>query len=284
MKIDHELMLSRTYAGLYVVVVIFFVYLYQESIAFILHEWSDSADYHFAPYMYPLALYLIWDNRAVLAQQPVRPNGVGLLLIGLLLPIWLASSLIGFQIVEIVSVFGIFFIMTWGFWGTAVCQNLKLPLLLILLSAPIWWPVGALLQEITLSVSFYLLRLLGVTALLEGDYIVIPHGVFEVERVCGGLRYFLIALVNGMVLAYIIYQKTRTRILVSVMFILMGLIANWIRVVIVIVSGYWYGMDYFLVQDHETFGWIVYAIFMVITIYSALWLWPKKSDMKVVQS
>jgi hypothetical protein len=46
-----------------------------------------------------------------------------------------------------------------------------------------------------------------------------------------------------------------------------AIIANWIRVAVVIIAGHLTEMQTFLIKDHYYFGWVVFAILMVPVIY-----------------
>ena len=48
-----------------------------------------------------------------------------------------------------------------------------------------------------------------------------------------------------------------------------AIFANWLRIIIIIVVGTYTEMNHFIVRDHLTFGWIVFAICLLPLIYIA---------------
>src|SRR5690606_37229365 len=50
---------------------------------------------------------------------------------------------------------------------------------------------------------------------------------------------------------------------------LLGLIANWIRIFLLILIGYQTKMETPLMADHETFGWVIFGLLILPAIYFA---------------
>ena len=239
-----------------------FIFIYNQSFELVLKEWLESSDYSYGPLIIPISLYMIVRNRSVLSQLQINRHWFPLLGLLACVPVWMFGHLIGVQIIEVMLVFVLFVFLVWAYWGTEFISHIKMPVFLLILSAPIWGPLGVLLQEITSVVSYSMLRILGVPAFIEGHYITVPNGKFEIEQVCGGLRYFLAALVTVLVFVYFEYEKRSIQIYVTCTIVLVSIIANWIRVVIIMMVGHLYGMNIDFVQDHDTFGWVMFAIFL----------------------
>src|SRR5690606_30850662 len=59
---------------------------------------------------------------------------------------------------------------------------------------PVWGVVNSLLQSLTTQVVGWLLHLTGVVATIEGNFIHLPVGTFEIAAGCSGIHFFIVAL------------------------------------------------------------------------------------------
>src|SRR2546425_8427049 len=55
-----------------------FALLYRHVIVKLVHDWANDGNYSHGFLMVPLALYVVWERRAVLSRTRVRPSGWGL--------------------------------------------------------------------------------------------------------------------------------------------------------------------------------------------------------------
>lgn len=217
------------------------------------------------------ALLAMWMIVRVLRRQnsaarhtPVVPLGLSLasvalasayltnieLLYQLVMPVWLA------------------FLVACIYGG-----QLLLPLLratsVLYLAIPFWDYANSALQSLSALVSGFMLGGLGVNATIEGIYVTIDAGIFEVADGCSGLRYLLVS----MTLAYLhnaLHIRSRQRqLILMVAAICTALVTNWIRVVTIIYAGHSSGMQSDLVQDHELFGWLIYLASLLPLMFFA---------------
>ena len=141
-------------------------------------------------------------------------------------------------------------------------------LIYLLFAIPVWDYSNGLLQNLTTSVATAVLEASGLAVFIEGNRITIPYGTFEIAGGCSGLRYLLVALV---LVTYFSQQRPNTLTTVLKLFFIalfFGLLANWIRVVLIILIGYETEMQSSIVKDHEIFGWFVF----IGTFIPAFWL------------
>jgi exosortase len=155
----------------------------------------------------------------------------------------------------------------------------RLLLLLPIFTIPVWEELNDLLVNLSGFVVGKLVQLAHFPAVIEGNSIFIPYGHIVIADGCSGLRYFEIALA----LAYIVgllnnYDEKRlapTLLLAA----LLGLVANWIRIFILVVIGYESKMQSSLMSNHEYFGWALFGLMCLPALYFApVVTTPTRSD------
>lgn len=147
-----------------------------------------------------------------------------------------------------------------------------LPLLAMLsLTLPVWDILAYPLRVLATGVCQFLLGLLNIPALVEGFTIVIPQGNFVVAGSCSGLNFLLMGCMVGLYYGFQNFQRWPLRLVAFLAVVVFSLAANWLRIFILVLIGYYSDMQSSLVHDHEGFGWIVFAV----AIFLYLWLMSK---------
>lgn len=141
------------------------------------------------------------------------------------------------------------------------------PASLALFAVPFWEVFVPPLQALTVLVSGSAVRLIGIGAEISGDIIAIPSGRFEVAGSCSGLNYFIVGGFMGATYAYLFVEPWKGRLKVMALAVATAMVANWVRVVGLVIVGHMTQMQHSLMADHHTYGWIVFGLFM------GGWLW-----------
>lgn len=142
-------------------------------------------------------------------------------------------------------------------------------LALMIFIIPIWSELTPFLVDISSKMVGYAVKQSNLTALLDGNSIFIPSGTIYIADGCSGLRYLTIALLMGYLLILINQYRLRSAIITMVIALVLGLIANWLRIYLLVLIGYHTEMQSSLMQNHETFGWIVFTCILLPSIYLA---------------
>ena len=146
------------------------------------------------------------------------------------------------------------------FLGWRQVKPFIIPVGILFFAVPVWdflsWP----LQLITVEINRLLLGLFGIEFRVDGVFVyLIGVGVFEVAHGCSGLRYLLVGQLLAVLYGHLNFTRARTRLLLYFCGILFALLANWIRVFVIIYMGHETNMQSSLIADHDTFGWWVFA-------------------------
>src|SRR5690606_8871863 len=76
----------------------------------------------------------------------------------------------------------------WALTGARTARRFALPLGFFYFATPVWHLATDALQALTVAVVSTVVRVAGMPAFVEGNFIHLPSGTFEVEGGCAGLR------------------------------------------------------------------------------------------------
>ena len=198
-------------------------------------------------------------KRKVLSSIMPCPDYRALVVLVLACFIWLVAALVDVEIVEAVGLLAIILAIVWSLLGPRVSGVLLFPILFVIFAIPVWFPLIPLLQNMTASVVYDAIRLIGIPAYLQNDVIVLPSGTLAVEGGCSGLNYFLASLTLGTLYAYLNYTSIRARLIMVAIFASAAVLANLLRVFVVVYVAYVTDMQHPLVRDHLMFGWYLFG-------------------------
>lgn len=231
-------------------------------------QWDESLSH-----AYPL---LVWFLILLYRAGPIEPTeqhllidfllGVGLIVASVA---WFLFSTVQIKILEQIVLLPILFLSIGFIFGINSLWRLRFLLLMPVFALPIWDYLNNSLVELASSVVGEMVRITRIPALIDGSSIFIPSGHIMIADGCSGLRYLIISLALGYTISYLNGYKEKGLISALVIAALLGLIANWIRIFVLILVGYSTEMESSLMEDHETFGWIIFALICFPAIYFA---------------
>lgn len=214
-----------------------FLLLYAPVVAELARTWR--AHDRLEGYLIPvISLYLIWMKRGVLRRLRIEP-----------VPLWGTMVLVsacmllilgeagGVQVLREISLIAALAGIVLMLFGAGFLKALALPLLYLTfmlsfavdLVAPLHWPF----QLLTARMAVDLLQMLGFAALLDRQYIVLPHITMEVAQVCSGANYLVSIVAIGLPLAYLTLRSWWARLSLILSGFAIAIAANWVRVFII---------------------------------------------------
>lgn len=233
-------------------------------------QW-DSALAHGIPVVL-IFFYLLWKTGAWQRQTLISPtldpwfSIAGLFTSSLL---WFFAYAVNIQILEQLMLLPILILAYATIFGWRTVLYYRFLLLFLIFAVPLWGSLNGLLLEAASLVVGQLVRWVEMPALIQGNSIYIPYGHILIADGCSGLRYFVIALTLAYLIGYLNGYKEGKLLLILSVAAVLGLITNWIRIFILIVIGYKTQMESSLMADHELFGWILFGVIFLPTIYFA---------------
>ncbi len=237
---------------------------------FLLSKWLDfdHGSYNHGFLLLLVALYLIYTDINFNDDVSSQGTFVGFFLAALfmvLASIFGAITVVSLQVVAF-YLFTIFLVL--AIYGWTIFKKAVVPLSLLLFALPIWDGLSPILQKLTLEMSYLMVKTVGIPVLKEGFHIIVPAGTFEVAASCSGFSYFMAAFPLAILYAVNSFNSRKHYLLVVVFIVAASIIANWIRVFIIIVAGQLTDMQhYFVTVEHFNLGWIVFGIMFISLVF-----------------
>ncbi|GBO89785.1 hypothetical protein MSSD14B_34530 [Marinobacter salsuginis] len=135
--------------------------------------------------------------------------------------------------------------------------------LLFGLSLPVWADIVPFLVTLATVVVGKAVSLMGITALIEGANITLPYGRLVIADGCSGIRYFAVSILVATITAILNDYRWKGWLVALAIGAGLALIVNWVRITALVVIAYQSNMESDLVTNHESFGWLVYAGFLI---------------------
>jgi len=190
-------------------------------------------------FLVPLvSLFLVWRTRHQLAALPLTPSlipGASVLVLAgiLLLLAKVGAAYILQEISLLFAIIGLVLLLL----GPTHLRALSLPIGLLgfMLTifedivTPLHWPF----QLITARQGAVLLNFIGLPALLDRQFIILPHITLEVARVCSGVNYLISVLAIALPLAHLLLRSWLGRIALILSAVAIGIVGNWARIVLI---------------------------------------------------
>jgi exosortase len=156
--------------------------------------------------------------------------------------------------------------------GWRYLWHYRTPLLLCFLCIPFGDFLVPHLQSITADMSVWLLRLVGVPVLHNGWYITISAADFRVAEACSGINFLISTFVVSIFYAFTYMQKAHKRVVFISLGILVPLIANGLRVFLIIMVAHWGNVEAATGFDHLVYGWIFF-VFVLLILFAIGYMW-----------
>lgn len=240
------------------------------SLASLIRFWGEIRDYQHGYVIAAVsAIWLVLVTRQQWSARP-QPSLLGLGALAAVLFAWVvgvcANSLIAHQMLFPLAVW----CAVWSATGLRQARHAAAPIAFLYFATPIWEYTLPLLQRLSVAATETALGWLGVSAEVHETFVSIRGGVFHIAEGCSGKRYFIVTLAVA-VLAAAIYRIRGLRALGYVLACgALALVANWIRIIIVIYAGHIAGMQTYLVAvEHKTLGNVIFVCLLLLVLLLA---------------
>lgn len=228
-------------------------------------EWEDTdkTTYTHGYLIAAICLWLVFRERRSLRNSPIAPSvkaAIGLFIASIA---WLVAVRAGIQTLHQLLLPVLLWLAVFAALGLRAARISAFAIGYMLFAIPIWSEFNGLLQNLTTKAVDLMLATTGVNAYVEGNIVHLASGTFEVAGGCSGLHYVIVSLALAALYGEINSDTRRMRLQLLAMAGALAILANWLRVYIIIVAGYLTDMQHYLVRvEHYRFGWVVFAVMM----------------------
>lgn len=232
--------------------------------------WWDKPEYNHSLLILPVIAFLVYERREIFRKIAPKPSWLGLvpLLAGGFL--WLLGDLAD---TNVIRQFGLVILLQGcllAILGKRVVLALLFPFFYMVFLIPFGDFLVPALQDFTTDFMVVILHFLNIPVYVQGVYISIPAGDFQVAEACAGLRFLVATVALGTLMANVAYKTVGRQIIVVALSFIVPIIANGFRATGIILIAHWSDMKYATGVDHIVFGWIFFAIVLLIFISIAM--------------
>lgn len=249
------------------------------------HLWDDP-NYSFGLLVIPLSFFLVWERREELSNQLARPSNWGLV-------VWMGGAgalFVGSLGAELfLSRFSLLLMLAGlclFFLGWRQLRRIALPLGLLLLVIPlpqiVFGQIAFPLQLLASDLSEFVIRLLGIPVLREGNVIFLPSITLGVVEACSGLRSIFSLLALGLLYGHFFESRPLRQFLLAALTLPIAIAVNMLRVVGTGALSQLWGKAVAEGFFHHFYGWahFIMALGMLLVAHKLLlWggtLWPRR--------
>jgi len=237
--------------------------------------WDRSETFAHAFVVPPLALWLIWRQRALLAQQTPQPQAIFLLPMAGCALLWLVGDLAAVNAATQFAFTGMLVLTVPTALGWPVARCIAFPLGFLFFAVPFGEFLMQPMMELTADFTIAALRASGIPVFREGLQFIIPSGNWSVVEACSGIRYLMASVMVGALFAYLNYRSMTRRWIFVAISIALAVLANWLRAYMIVMLGHFSGNKLAAGADHLVYGWVLFGIIMLaLFMIGARWAEP----------
>jgi exosortase A len=250
-------------------------FLYWDTALAMVTIWNRSETFAHAFVVPPLALWLIWRQRAVLAVQQPRPAPLFLLPMALFAGLWLIGDLAAVNAATQLAFTAMLVLTVPLALGTAVARSIAFPLGFLFFAVPFGEFMMPQLMAWTADFTVMALRASGIPVYREALHFIIPSGAWSVVEACSGIRYLMASVMVGTLFAYLNYRSLKRRWIFVGVAVALPLVANWLRAYLIVIGGHLSDNKIAAGADHLIYGWVFFGIIMLaMFMIGARWSEP----------
>lgn len=230
---------GRRLAGILVLVTALLVALYAPVFVEFGNAWLSYEEYNYAVLIPFIALFLLWRRWSRLRTQPLQPEARGGILLGVGLTMLLLGVATGVHVAQGLSFIPVVLGLTWFLWGRGAARVVVFPVAYLACGLGLYRglasTLGFQMQGITAHYATDLAGILGAHAQRDGLLLTLGKMQFIVAEHCSGLGSLLALFALGWLVAGEGPGSLPYKILLCLAIAPLALIANIIRVALVMV-------------------------------------------------
>jgi exosortase D (VPLPA-CTERM-specific) len=258
------------------------VMLYWDTVRSMVSVWYRSETFAHGFVILPISLWLVWRDRAALAQMQPRRELAPWALAAMAgaVAVWFAGELADVLPARQFAWITLLLAGTWLIVGTDVMRRIAFPALFLYFAVPAGEFLLPTLIEWTADFTVAALRASGVPVLRDGMTFQIPTGSWSVVEACSGLRYLFSLVTLGVIAAYFFRAPLWQKLVLVLSTLPITVFMNSLRIAIVGVTVEHFGRSAAEGVLHDFEGIVVFLGCTLILI-AEMWLLSRLSGRKL---
>lgn len=228
-------------------------------------HWITPADLDMGYLLLAASLY--FSYQALGQISAIKPKLLFLVAFALLGFAFLTSQILDIKALFFLTLMASLLSMAGLLFGLEGVKKLIVPIAILNMAMPYWYLAIKPLQAMTVKASNTVVEWASLTVYIEGNYINVPTGLVHIAGGCSGLKYFLTALSISFIASAWNRETLKLTLRNLLIFGSVAIVANWIRVIILVFTAYYEGIDHPWMADHDALGWWVFGFMMLPVFY-----------------
>ena len=251
--------------------------LYRQTAIGMVTIWWRSGTFTHAFLVPPIALWLAWRRRALVAPLVPRPVAWLALPLVALGAVWLFADFAAINAATQLTLVAMLVLLVPAVLGWRIAREMAFPLGFLFFCVPVGEFMLPQLMDWTARFTVVALRLSGLPVYQEGLQFIIPSGQWSVVEACSGVRYLIASAMVGTLYAYLSYHSMRRRLGFIAFALALPLVANWARAYLIVMIGHLSGNTLAVGVDHLIYGWLFFGlVMMAMFLIGARWAQPEQ--------
>ncbi len=238
--------------------------------------WWNSSTFNHCLLILPIIIWIVARRKEEVAVITPHYFAPGLLYMAAACTGWLLGELAGVALSRQLGLVMMLQGAVITILGYNVSRGLLFPLLYAFFMVPVGDELVPWLQTITADMCMILLDLVGIPAYIDGIFITTPTGYFRVAEACSGIEFLIAMIAYGALVSNICFKSWTRRILFMILCIVTPIISNGVRAWGTIYIAHHTGIEFAAGFDHIFFGWIFFALVLVL-VMAIGWRWFDKN-------
>lgn len=232
--------------------------------------WWTASTYNHCLLILPIVAWLVWQRWPELARIAPVPwwPGTVVILVGAL--VWLLGEAASVALLRHAGLVVMLQGLVPTLLGPAVAKGLLFPIAYLLFMVPVGEEMEPWLQTLTARIAILLLSLCGVPAHLDGVFITIANGWFEVAEACSGAKFLIAMAAYAVLVANVCFRAWTRRVLFVGAALALALLANGLRAGGTVLIAHHSDARSAVGFDHLVYGWIFFAC-VILLLMAASW-------------
>lgn len=252
--------------GALFVVWIGLILLFLETGQSMVDTWLSSTLFGHCFLIPPVSAYLVWIRRKRLSGLAPRIAKLGFPMLAVLAVGGLVGAVSGTQAVQQLAFVSMLVVSVITILGWRIAWRIAFPLFFLFFTIPFGEFAISPLQDVTAVFVVYMLQLVGIPVYLDGLFIHIPSGSFEVAEACAGVRFLISTIALGFIGANQMYRSTKRRLAFIALSFIIPIIANGFRAFGIVMLAHLSDFTVAVGADHLTYGFIFLSFVTVLLL------------------
>lgn len=212
-----------------------------------------------------LCMWLLWERRRLIDAIAPRLHWGGIAALVVVSLVWLLALTSNIFVAHVALIPVLLLCAIYAGLGSPGVRATAFPVLFLYFGLPVWGPVSLLLQLISIAVVRTAVRLSGIPAAFEGEFIHLSAGSIQIEDACSGIHGFVVGTAIAVLYGAMNGSTTAARFRLVALMASLAMLSNWLRIYAIVIAGHLTDMTHFLITvDHYWFGWGLFAVCLVI--------------------